>query len=571
MKTSSKEVSTAPATTSQDAKLASSKETIPNVELTDEIFFKVVSAEVAFQRGDFPAAFATTIAVAQQTHDPRLAKRALEMALIAKQPLQAFLASRLWHEYSPNSEEATQYYLGFMILESNFDEVKAIVAPRLAAATPKERGTLLLQTQRLLARSNDKAAAFNLMEELCKPYPNELGTHLALAQAAHASNNNERALTEARAALQIDPSSQVAALTIAQASPTPKDALKALADFLAKNPKAHEVRRAYAGMLIDQKLYSEARIQLDTLAKSKPQDPSLLYALGVLSLQLKDDALAEKYLTEFVRMIEANPNEKRDPTSAYLYLSQIADDKKDGVTALAWLAKVQSYDGKNAAYFNAQLRRALLIAKYGSHEEARQFLHELSASSTSQEEKVEIIQIEAELLRNDKRDVDAINLLQQASDTYPNSADLLYDFAMMAEKAKRFDEAERALRRVIEINPNNQNAYNALGFLYVERNMRLPEARVLLEKALSLAPDDAFIIDSMGWLEFRENHNEKALVFLERAYEIRPDADIGVHLGEVLWVMGEQQKAKDIWKDAQKKDPDNAALKNMLERLQVSL
>lgn len=558
--------------TSPEADLTASKENLPNVELTDEIFFKVVSAEIALQRGDFAAAFATTIAVAQQTRDPRLAKRALEMALLAKQPLQAFIASRLWHEYAPDSEEATQYYVGFMILDNNLTEVKSLIAPRLAAATPKARGLILLQTQRLLARSKDKAAAFKLMEELCQPWPDDVNAHLALAQAAHASNNNARALVEAHAALKIDPGSQIGALTLAQASPDPAAALKALADFLAKNPTAHEVRRAYAGMLIEQKQYAQARRQLELLAKSKPQDASILYALGVLSIQLNELVPAEKYLTSFVQIVETTPDEQRDPTSAYLYLSQIADDRKDGDAALGWLAKIQSYNGKNAAYFNAQLRRAVLMGKYGSLEEARQFLHTLSANlAATPGEKIDAIQLEAELLRKAKRDTDAINLLQQAIKTYPNNPDLLYDFAMMAEKAGRFDEAETALRRVIELSPENQHAYNALGYLYVDRNVHLSEARVLLDKALKLAPDDAFILDSMGWLEFKENHNETALAFLERAYEIRPDAEIAVHLGEVLWVMGEQQKAKTIWKEAQKKDPDNAALKSTLERFKVGL
>lgn len=542
------------------------KENIPNVELTDDIFFKVVSAEIAFQRGEFPAAFATTMAVAQQTHDPRLAKRAMEMALLAKQPLQALVAARLWHQYSPDSEEATQYYLSFMILNHNWDEVRANVAGRLAAASPKERGTILLQTQRLLMRGKDKQAGFALLEELCKPYADSVEAHLAVAQAAHANNDNERARTEAQIALQKDPSSQIAALVLAQASASPEAAMDVLAQFLTKNPTAHEVRRAYAGMLIEQKQFAEARIQLDKLASYKPDDTSILYALGVLELQLNDVTAAEKNLLKFVELMEVSPSVQRDPTPAYLYLSQIADDRKEGAAALDWLGRIQSYEGKNTAYFNAQLRRALLMAKYGSLEQAQQFLHELK---TSPDEKIEVIQLEADLLRKAKRELDAINLLQEALTKYPDNSDLLYDFAMLAERLDRVADAESALRKLIVLTPENQQAYNALGYLLVDRNMRLSEARVLLEKALSLAPNDAFIIDSMGWLEFRENHPETALAFLQRAYQIRPDADIAVHIGEVLWTMGEQQKAKQFWAEAQQKDPENTSLKNTLKRLGV--
>ncbi len=541
---------------------------LPKLVLTDEIFFKIVSAEIAFQRGAFPEAYATIMAVGLQTRDPRLPKRALEMALIAKQPAQAFYAARVWYEYAPKSEEALQYYLGFLILNSDYAQVKTLLADHLESATPKERGLLILQSQRLVMRSADKTAAFDLLEEVFRPYPDYLETHLALAQAAYANKNNVRAMVEAQAALKINPNSQIAVLTVAQVSPSPEEALKVLADFLTQYPKADEVRRAYAGMLIEQKQYDLARAQFDKLLADKPDDPNILYTLGVLSLQLNDIPTAEKDLKAFVDQIEESQSEQRDPTTAYLYLSQIADDRNDGVAALNWLAKIQSFDGKNAAYFNAQLRRAILIAKYDTLEQARTFLHDLTATP---EEKNQIIQLEAELLRNVDRDQEAMDLLQQAIKTNPDNADLLYDYAMIAEKLDRVDVMEKALRHVIEINPTNQQAYNALGYSFADRNIRLPEARVLIEKALSLAPDDAFIIDSMGWLEFRENKIESALANLQRAYKLRPDADIAVHVGEVLWRMGEQKKAIAIWKEAQQKDPKNASLKSTLERLKVNL
>ena len=544
-----------------------SQEDLPNVVLTDQILFKVVSAEIAFQRGDFAAAFATTMAVAQQTRDPRLPKRAMEMALLAKQPIQAFIAARMWHEYSPNSDEATQYYLGFMVMNNNLDEVSSVATARLAAATPKERGLLILQFQRLVMRSPNKDAGFNLLETLYQPYPEYLETHLALAQAAFASNNSVRAIVEAHTALKISPSSQIAALTVAQVSPSPEAALKALEDFLIANPGGIEVRRAYAGMLVEQKQYALARSQFELL-KTESSDPTILYTLAVLSLQMNDVASGEKDLIEFVKAVDAAPNEQRDPTSAYLYLSQIADERHDGVLALDWLSKVQSYEGKNAGYFNAQLRRALLISKYQTLAQARQFLHEIKATPAEQ---VQIIQLEAELLRDANQDKEALTLLKQANEAKPDNPDLLYDYAMMAEKLDQIDEMEKALRRVITINPKNQQAYNALGYSLADRNMRLPEARTLLERAIFITPDDPFIIDSMGWLEFRENNLPAALEHLQQAYKLRPDADIGVHLGEVLWVMGEQQKAKNIWKQAQQKDPANAALKSTLERLKVSL
>lgn len=552
----------------EQSAILTDKENYPSVELTREIFLQVMFAEVAFQRGDFPAAYSTNMALGQQTRDSRFPKRALEMSLQAKQSAQAFYASRIWHEYAPKSDEAIQYYLGFLIVNSDYSEAKSVVGKYLEDANPKERGAMLLQSGRWIMRGPDKQSSFDLMEELVKPYPDYFEAHLALAQAAYLNNNTARAMTEARAALAINPASQIAVATVAQLSPVPDDALKILADFLARYPDATDTRRVYAGLLVEHKQYEQARSQFQTVLNSKPDDSAVLYTLGVLSLQLNDIPSAEKNLKAFVALTDNAQPDQRDPTTAFLYLSQIADDRKDGVAALDWVNKIQSYDGKNAAYFNAQLRRAILISKYESLDKAREFLHELKGNP---EEQIQITQLDAELLRNANHNQEAMSILQGAIKNYPDNSELLYDYAMMAEKLDRIDDMEKALRHVIAINPENQHAYNALGYSLADRNIRLPEARVLIEKALSLAPDDAFIIDSMGWLEFRENKTSDALMHLQRAYQLRPDADIAAHVGEVLWTLGEQKKAIAIWKEARQKDPDNAALKSTLDRLKVNL
>ncbi len=540
---------------------------LPAVALTDEILFKIVSAEIAFQRGDWSSAYATMISVAQQTKDPRLAKRALEMALISKQSSQAYLASRLWREYAPHSDEAAQYYLGFMIINNNFSEINTIVSQRLALATPKERGIIMLQTQRMLMRSSDQTGAFALLQEMYGPYKDYVEAHLALAQAAHARKNSTRALSEAQVALTLKPDSQLAALTLAQVSPSAEQASEALADFLKKNPAAREVRQAYANMLIEQKQFAQARHQFELLLTETPRDPGTLYTLGILSLQMNELDTGEKYLKAFLDAEETSASDVRDPTSALMYLSQIADDRKDGQTALDWLGKIPSFDGKNTAYFNVQMRRAQLYAKYEGTETAINFLHEMHVNPT---EHIQVIQMEAELLREANRHTDAFSVLQAGITTHPDNTELLYDYAMIAEKLDKLTEMETALRTVIKLTPENQHAYNALGYSWADRNIRLPEARDLIKKALELSPNDPFILDSMGWLEFRVNNTNEAINYLQRAYDIRPDVEIAAHLGEVWWVIGEQEKAKKIWHDAMKKEADNELLKSTMMRFNVS-
>ena len=276
-----------------------------------------------------------------------------------------------------------------------------------------------------------------------------------------------------------------------------------------------------------------------------------------------DVPAAEKNLTRFLATQEASGNEALDPTSALIYLSQIADERNDGVAALDWLSRIPSLDGKNTAYFSSQMRKAQLLAKYNKLDEALAFLHAYPATPA---EHTQVIQMEAELLRDNNRVKEAYALLQTAVADHPENTDLLYDYAMMAEKLDHLPEMESALRTVIRLTPKNQHAYNALGYSWADRSMRLPEARELIQKALELAPDDPFIMDSMGWLEFRQNNAKVALPLLQKAYDIRPDVEIAAHLGEVLWSLGNKPEAKKIWQEAIKKEPGNALLKSTVAR-----
>lgn len=546
------------------AGLAPAEGSLPAVTLTEELLYKLLTSEIAFQRGNWQAAYITILGVAQQTRDPRLARRAAEIALSAKQSGEALAAIRLWHELAPDSNEATQYYLGFMVINNNLTDVQRILSEKLAKATPKQYGVIMLQAQRLLARARDRKAAFDVLEEILSPYKATAEAHLALAQGAYASSDNARAIGEARAALAIKPDSSLAILTIAQASEK-VDALKALAAFLEKNPGIRDVRLAYASMLIDLKQLDKARHEFELLLHDKPGDAGTLYTLGALALESAHYKLAEKYFLDYLSALEANPAEERDPTPAFINLAQIALEKKDKQAAMNWLSKVDSYDGKNTAWLNVQIRLAQLIAMDGKLQEAREFLH--AVKTHNEAEQIQLIKAEAQLLRNARQEQPAWEVMQAAVERFPENPDLLYDFAMLAESQKKLTEMEAMLKRVIELAPNSQHAYNALGYSYADRNIHLDTALSLIEKALQLAPDDPFILDSLGWIKFRLALPDEAEQALRRAYQLRSDPEIAIHLGEVLWSTGRKEDARKFWNEATSKDPDNETLKNTLLRL----
>lgn len=554
------------ATPAADApKPAKPAEDLPDVALTPDIMVKILSAEIAFQRDDWQFAYVTLLGLAQQTRDPRLARRASEIALTAKRPSEALAAVRLWHELAPDSEQALQYYLSFIVLSDNLEEAQPIFAARLQQAPPKLRGGMMLQIQRTLARAKDKPAVLPMLETLVAPYLTLPEAHLALSQAAFAAGDGARAVTEAQTALTIKPDSELAILMLAQVTPDKPSATKAVAAFLAHYPKSREVRIAYARLLVEQKQYQPARTEFATLLKSDPKDLTTLFALGTLSAELNDYPAAERYLTSYIQQLSKTPDEARDPTQALLVLAQIAQERKDTDAALKWLAQIEP----GPAYVGAQIRRAQLVAARGEVDKARQMLTEISTDG--EREQTQVILAESQILRDANRTPEALEVLKTALEHAPDNTDLLYDYAMLAEKLDNLPLMEGALRHVIQLAPNNQQAYNALGYSLAERNLRLPEALKLIEKALQLAPDDPFILDSMGWVQYRLGKLPEAEQYLRRAYALQPDVEIGVHLGEVLWVKGQRDDAQKLWRDARSKDPKNDALKSTLARLQVKL
>ena len=540
---------------------------LPNVDLNSELLYKLTRAELEFKNGQWQGPYVTMMMAAQQTRDPRLARRASEMALAAKQGGEALAAIRLWRELAPDSDEATQFFLGFVVLSDKIEEAEPIFAQRIAAAPPGSRGVALFQTQQILARANDKLFAYAMLARLMEPYLDMFEAHLVLAQGALSIGERERAIAEANKALAIKPASELAVLTLAQVTGEPQAAGQVLAAFLEKNPDAVEVRAAYARMLVEQKQLEPARTQFLALLKTQPDNVGALYALGIVSLQLEDARGAEQYFKRFLAVLEKSPGEDRDPFKALMMLSQIAEARNDIPGAIAWLDKVDS--STSGGYLDARLRRAQLMARSGDLDGARKTLADTKVDDPAAQG--QLLLVDAQLLRDGGYVQSAYTVLQNALVRFPDNPELLYDYALLAERLDKLDLMEASLRRVMQIAPDNQHAYNALGYSLAERNIRLPEALALIERALQMAPGDPFIMDSMGWVQFRMGNLPAAEDALRRAYAVRPDPEIAVHLGEVLWQKGDKDEAQKLWREAQGKDPKNDALKSTLARLNVSL
>lgn len=540
---------------------------LPKVELTSALLNQLLRAEFGFRNGDWQGPYLTMLSLAQQTRDPRLARRAAEMALAARQPEDTLAAVRQWRQLDPESDEANQYYLGMVILSDNIADAEAIFRKRLDSTPPGTRGIVLYQVQQLLSRAKDKEAANAMLARLVLPYRDTVEGHVVLAQGLIAKGDKAAAQREARAALALQPTSEVAVLTLAQASDNEAQVRGILTTFIAANPNAREVRAAHARMLVNDKRFAQARTEFLLLDKQQPDNVTTLYALGVLSTQLNDPAGAERYFTRFVDVLGRNPNDERDPSKALLILSQLAEERGDLKAAVGWLDKLP--DGDEKTVFGVQLRRAQLLGKGGDVPAARRLLTSLKPADPAAQ--AQVAAAEAQVLRDAGQAEQAFTLMQAAVKRFPTNPDLLYDFALLAEKNGHLDVMEATLREVMRLAPDNHHAYNALGYSLAERNVRLEEARALIEKALSMAPEDPFIMDSMGWVQYRLGNLDAAEAHLRRAYSLRRDPEIAVHLGEVLWRKGRQDDARNLWREARAKDPQNGTLRSTLARLGQSL
>ena len=541
---------------------------IPNVQFSSALMFQLMAAEVAAQRGEFGSAFAVYMKLARETRDPRLARRAAELALQGRAVAQGLEAAQLWYELAPNSAEASQTLAMLYAGSSRFDDAHALFAAQLkAAANPAEE---LARMQRALARSQDRAGAFTLIERLAQPYPQSADVKLVLANAAQAAGLSARATQEARAAYALAPDSQRAALTTAQylqANDRPA-ALALLQDFVARHPTVADTRLAYARLLIADNKFDAARSEFQSLMQADSENPDLVYSMALLSMQGKLPADARTYLQRYLELIAQGDGTRagaRPAEPAYLYLAQIAEDDKQFPTALEWLRKIDAGE----EFLTARVREAFVLSKMQRLDEARKLLRTVSVQSA--DERTQLVLAEAQLLRDAKRLDESYKLLSQALAAAPDSVPLLYDTAMAAERLNQVAVMEKQLRRIIELKPDYAHAYNALGYSLADRNQRLSEALQLIEKARELAPDDAFILDSLGWVHFRLGDLKLAREHLQRAYDARPDAEVAVHLAEVLWISGEQDGARKLLREVRAKEPSNTLLKSTVTRLKIGL
>ncbi len=545
---------------------------LPYVSLTADIFYRLLVAEIAAQRGLYGPAADTMMNLARGTSDPRLARRALEFQLAGGNLSGALDAARLWARLAPADSEAGSTELALAAANGQTKGLAQALRQRIDSS--HDKAAAISQALSVLSRLKDKRMAFEILDEaLSDPVRKLPAARIALADVADATGNDERATQEARAALAADPKSEAAAQRVLEygAKVDPSRARNEVRDFIARYPDARKLRLMLASQLADSGDYNGAQAELAAMSRRSPEDFDLLFMQAQIAYQAGRLSQASTLLQQYLEVqnqrqraaVPGATDAGAAATDAHVLLARIAEDERRYEEAIIELSRI---DDPTMRY-SVQMRQAALRAKQGLIAQALTMVDE--AVPDDDDERVLGVLTKAQILREVGQVDSAVSLLETADKALPNTAEIKYELAMLYERQGRLSDLERLLRQVIELDPERAHAYNALGYTLADHNQRLPEALELVTRALELAPTDPFILDSMGWVKFRLGDNVAAVNYLKRAYAQLPEPDIGVHLGEVLWAQGMQQEAIELWREALRKDANNITLLNILKRLGV--
>ncbi len=561
----------APAQAAPSGTALSAQERRSSMAFNAQMFYQLLVAEMSAAQGDAGAAITLLADAARKSGDAQLYQRATDLALAARSGDNALQLARQWRQAHPRSPEAHRYLLQILLALNRVAESGEPLKSLLEITPDAERGQLVELLPALYARASDKKLASVTVEQALAPMLVQGRPHApgwtTVARLRAGAGDAAGALDALQRAQAADPTQRGAALLALELmDPKRPRAEEFVRTYLERaQPAAAEVRLGYARALAEGQRLRESESQLEKLTREQPEAAEAWLLLGSLQAEAARHAQAEASLQRYLELTQQQQAGRtgRGLAQAYLLLAEIAEKRGDLAGAERWLNMHTSGD----LLVQAQTRRASLLARQGKLPEARELIRKLPERDAG-DARLKLL-AELNLLREFKQHQAAFDLLARASAAAPQDVDLLYEQALMAEKLGRLEEMERLLRRALEIKPDYHAAYNALGYSLADRGVRLPEARQLIQKALEFAPNDPYIQDSLAWVEFRLGNKREALRVIELAFQSKPDAEIAAHFGEILWSLGEREKALAIWREGLALNADNETLQETLKRLQV--
>jgi tetratricopeptide (TPR) repeat protein len=548
---------------------AAAPEAISNSKMNADSMLMILLGELKLTQGEPGAAYSLMLEAAKKTGDAQLFNRAVEIALNARSGPPALEAAKAWKQAFPKSREANRFVLQIMVALNQLPESLMPLRTDLLLSPEEDQVKAINGIVQIYAQAQDKELATAVVEQALVPFVDKPLTAAAswttIGRMKVAAKKLPEALDAAKKATAKDSKAiEPGLLALELFSLGSSEAEELLQKVIQTADNAMPLRLSYARILIDNQRTKEALAQLVNITEKSPALSEAWLLQAAVLIDGGQDDEAKNVLLRFVAL-EKDKENNTGLSQAYLMLSQITLRQKKTSESEEWLNKIEDPE----ALAQVQIQRANLLASRGEISKARALIQQLP-NITPQAKRTRL-QAEVKLLRDYKMYEQTYQVLLSATKETPDDLELRYELAMMAERLNRVDEMERLLKSVIEAKPDFFHAYNALGFALADRNMRLKEARELIVTALEFAPDDPMITDSLGWVEYRMGNKVAALAILERAYEIKNDAEIGAHLGELYWVLGRKDEALKVWREAKKLAPTNEILLETIKRLKAKL
>ena len=518
--------------------------------------YHLMVAEVAIMRGQIELAVQSYLSVARSQNNPEIAERAVRIAVYGQNLDAATEAAQRWVELAPDQAEARQTILAIYIRQDNADKAFQYLDDIIGTSKMSDQ-KLFGSVLAVLAREKNITAVLSVTRRVAQKYPERAHAQYLHGMLAAQGDQSVEALEYLDKALQIQDieGTHNARANLLLKLGRRKEAVVSLYNAVLARPDNQKLRLTYARLLVDVKQYEKARVQFEILHRASPHDADLLYSLGLLSLESQRLEDAEKYLLELVRM------NQREGESQY-YLGRINEGLGRYQKAIDWYREVHVSE----YLFDAKLHIADLLSKTGRYDQAHDHLAAMLKGSQSNGSLVRIYLAIGELLRSEARFQEAVEVYTTALDIVPGNTDLLYSRGLVAERIGRLDILEKDILEILATEPNNAHALNVLGFTLADQTDRYREAYGYLQRAIEIRPDDAAIIDSLGWVNYRLGNYDEAIRLLRRALAQFDDSEIAAHLGEVLWVSGARGEARSVWQRALRKVPDDPLLQKTMHR-----
>lgn len=521
-----------------------------------QLFYELLVSELAIRRGELEVAAEGYSRASERTDDPRVAERATQLAIYREQWETAESAANRWLALDSEAVGAHEALAQIHLRQGNTEA--AVLAFRGWIDSSADKTEIFLLINGLLLSNPQLELAYGVAGALADQYPEQPLAHVGKAQLALSLSDSDEAVAAAEEALLLDDTLVDALLVKAQVQISQgrsPDAVETLQKAITEQPDSLALHLGFAQLLVESRLYDRAGPVLEQAAQLSQGDAATWLRLGLLALTASRNDQAKTYLTGVLEYDSFNER-------AQFYLGRIADRNNDYETAIAHYDSVP----QGEFFLTARMRAAELSADGGDVESGVERLRELNSEAADPAAKVQLIVSESRMLQVAERGTEAIDVLSVGLEEHPGDAELLYARALAAEKNGNNQLFEDDLVEVIKTDADNAHAMNALGYHFVVNNIRLDEAEVHLERALELEPEDAAIIDSLGWLRFRQGRFEEAKELLSEAYAIYPDAEIAAHLGEVLWALGDESGAKSLWDRALADEPEHVILNDVVNR-----